>query len=444
MTCDVLNLEWSSSGRDREVATAICHTLRRRGYRVLEESIFNYKYFLLKHRPRLLYLAEPAGARLNYEAMLFADALRIPTVSVDAEGNYVEEMVDQTFWGHVTDRRLRQRLKLLWSARSRDMVLSTAPQLRDRLRVTGAVGFDRYRLRSFASKDDWRRKYGFAQERVVGYASWAFNYVFGTDSVSQDVSSLGPATVDRFRRDCDALREILAALIRRRPNTLFLVKQHPGVVDDTHSELAGLDRHDNVLRIRNEEPIADCINVCDVWMAYDSTTCIEAWLLEKPTLLINPSGGDFPRTRIHMGSPILESADAVNDALAHHETTGEVPGFNAKATGRHRVVTDTLQWADGKNHLRAAHYMEGLLRETPADPACFSLALRFAAYKQNLLYRGARYLPRLPGFRNYTTGRRAFDRAELALAERRAAGAMKSFPGALSQQELAELERVNS
>lgn len=55
MTCDVLNLEWSSSGRDREVATLICEALRRRGHRVVEGSIFNYRYLLLKHRPRVLY-----------------------------------------------------------------------------------------------------------------------------------------------------------------------------------------------------------------------------------------------------------------------------------------------------------------------------------------------------------------------------------------------------
>ena len=54
MSCDVLNLEWSSHGRDRESATLICEALRRRGYSVVEGSIFEYRHLLLKHRPRVL------------------------------------------------------------------------------------------------------------------------------------------------------------------------------------------------------------------------------------------------------------------------------------------------------------------------------------------------------------------------------------------------------
>ena len=443
MACDVLNLEWSSHGRDREVASLVCAALRRRGHRVVEQSIFNYRHLLFEHRPRVLYIAEPAGAQINREAAEFAAGLGVPTVSVDAEGSYVEGSVEQMFWGHVSDRRLPQQAKLLWSERSRALVLASAPELRERLKVTGAVGFDRYRLRSFATKRQWRERFGFDQEHVVGYAGWAFDYVFGTRSVSHE-SIYGPTAAERYRRDRDLVREILTALIASNPETLFLLRPHPGVVNVAESELAALERSPNVLMPPRSEPIADCISVCDLWSAYDSTTCMEAWLLGKPSLLINPSGGDFPRARTYLGSPIFETLEEVDAALRTHRTTGVVPGFAEKEELRQAVVTDTIQWADGKNHLRAAHYIERVLEEAGRRPRGPSRPERRAARGHNLLYRGAARAPRLPGFRNYSQARSRFDRLQLRDATTRAERATAAVADGLSADELAELEEVNA
>ena len=443
MACDVLNLEWSSSGRDREVATAICHTLRRRGYGVVEECIFNYRYHLLKHRPRLLYVADPTGARINHEVSLFADRIGVPSVCVDAEGDYVEGAVDKMFWGHIADRRLRQRLKLQWSARSKERVLAIAPDLGDRLRVTGAVGFDRYRIHDFASKEDWRRKYGFAQKRTVGFAGWTFDYLSVPPERDARERLYGQETVERFQRDRDALRALLGDLIRGRPETMFVLKQHPGVIDPAETEFAGLDDAENVLLIKDEEAIGDCINACDVWMAYSSTTCIEAWLLGRPTLSVNPSGGDFPRSESYLGAPVFETLESVESALAEHEATARIAAFDALEQTRAKLLAGMLQWVDGRNHLRAAHYFERLLDAIPDQRRPFPASERPAAYKDHLLNLGARRFPTLPGLQHRARGR-GFDRSELQRIQQRTAAAMEALPDSLSERELAELERVNS
>lgn len=445
MPCDVLNLEWSSSGRDREVATLICQALRRRGNRVEEGSAFNYRYLLLKHRPRLLYLADPSGARLNHEISLFAEKLGIPTVAFDAEGNYLSTLTDEMFWGHVADRRLRPELKLQWSRRSRDAVLAMAPAVRERLKVSGAVGFDRYRLYQFASKEEWRRKHGFAHERVVGFATWAFDYLFADQATAERYRArYGRETFERFRADRDLLRRLLTELIRSNPETMFLLKEHPGVADSAETEIAGLESLENVLKIKNEESIGDCINVCDVWMAYDSTTCIEAWLLGKPTLFINPSGEDFPRTEVHRGNPVLQTLDDVQTALRAARIDGDVPGFREMDEARRAVLTDTLQWTDGRNHVRAAHYIQEVLDGRHGPPPRFPARERLAARVHDLLFRGAKYLPKLPGFRRYAVARRNFDTKQLERARERAAQATASMEPVLSPEELADLERMNA
>lgn len=443
MSCDVLNLEWSSYGRDREVASLVCAALRHQGRTVVEDSIFNYRHLILKHRPRVLYVAEPAGARLNLDAARFALRLGIPTVSLDAEGNYVDELAEQMFWGHVKDNQLPQQAKLMWSARSREMVLSRAPDLSDRLKVSGAVGFDRYILGSFATKEQWRERYGFDQQHLVGYAGWAFDYVFGTRSVSQDLSLYGPEAIQRFRRDRESLRDILEALIESNPKTLFVLRQHPGVVDVGESELAGLEQRTNVLVPPGREPIADCINVCDLWSAYDSTTCLEAWLLDKPSLLMNPSGPDFPRSRMYLGSSVLRTYEEINDALRAHRLSGDLPGFSRMTAIRQKIISDTIQWADGKNHLRAAYYIEHLIDSSDPRPLRPSRQERYSARHHNLLYRGASRIPRSPGFRSYSDARKRFDHAQLNEATARAVQATATVGPGLSPEDLAQLEEVN-
>ena len=439
----MLNLEWSSSGRDREVASLVCAALRRRGYRVVEESVFNFRHLILEHRPRVLYVAEPAGASVNLAAARFAAGLGVPTISVDAEGSYVDGQVKQMFWGHVTDGHMPQQAKLLWSERARSMVLSEEPEQRERLKVSGAVGFDRYRLGSFATKQEWQARYGFEHEHVVGYAGWAFDYGFGTRSGALDVSRFGPGGVERVRRDRDSMREILDFLVTSNPQTLFVLKPHPGVVDSAESELAGLQARSNVLVPPPREPIADCINVCDIWSAYDSTTCMEGWLLGKQSLLINPSGTEFPRSPIHLGSPAFATAEAVNDALRVHRETGELPGFAEREELRRGVINDTIQWADGKNHLRAAHYIEQLLDHSTGEARAASRSERRTARRQNVLYRGAARAPRLPGFRHYSAARARFDASELQEATRRAERATAAAGAGLSEDDIAELERLN-
>jgi surface carbohydrate biosynthesis protein len=440
MACDVLNLEWSSSGRDREVATAICHTLRRRGFNVVEECIFNYRYHLLKHRPRLLYVADPTGARINHEASLFADRIGTPSVCVDAEGDYLAGSEDKMFWAHIVDRRLRQRLKLQWSSRSRARALTVAPDAAERIKVTGAVGFDRYRNERFTTKEEWQRKYRFSQERMVGVAGWTFDYLSVPAERAARTRLYGRELVERFDRDLGALRVLLAELIRGRPETMFVLKLHPGVIDFSETEFAGLENLENVLVIEQEEAVGDCINACDVWMAYNSTTCIEAWLLGKPAVFVNPSGGDFPRSESSRGTPVLETPAEVDAALSEHEESAHIAAFDALEQTRASVLAEMLGWVDGKNHLRAAHYIELLLHDIPG-PASFPLSERPAAYAHNLLHLGALHFSTAPRLKNRATG--SFERGQLQQVQRRIAAALQPLPDSLSPRELAELEAVN-
>jgi hypothetical protein len=321
-------------------------------------------------------------------------------------------------------------LNLQWSTRARDLALGVAPAIRDRLRVTGGVAFDRYRLYEFATKGDWMTRYGLRFERMVGYASWTFDRLERDDASARSFKeAMGDDALARIARDRDGLRETLSRLSRDNPDTLFLLKEHPGVVAPQHSEIAELDTRENVMVVRDEEPVADCIAACDVWTAFDSTTCLEAWLLDKPTLLINPTGADFERDETHRGSAVFGEAGEVQAALDSWYRGDGVPGFAERAPARREVIEDTIQWDDGKNHLRAVHYIEQLLAGSQDRPRLGPLD-RAAAAAQRLRFR-------------FGSARRRFDQEELAGITRRSAAALDLFDGELTQADRDELARIN-
>jgi hypothetical protein len=445
MGLDVLNLEWSSSGRDREVATLICYALRKRGYSTIEASIFNYKYYLLRHRPRLLYAADPKGASNNYQAVQFAHRLGIPVVTFTAEGNYTPEKIEKMFWGHVTGKRLLERINLQWSDRARRLALQVDPSLASQLKVSGAVGFDRYKIYQFYTKHDWARKYGKAFPYMIGYAGWGFDE-FHRFSESELLKLYSRDQIEWFRQERIKVNTILRQLIERNPTMLFLLKEHPGVVSLEHSELAELQHYPNALYIHREEAIADCINPCDIWMAFESTTCLEAWLLSKPTLLINPSGSSFARSDIYKGCLIASTLEQTQNALDHYYETGVLPGWAEKQARRNQVIRDTIQWADGKNHMRAAYLIEQVLKTMPPGPIRPTVSDHLGASLQNQLFERAGLLSFLPRFRYRAMARARFQQSELDELIQRYTSYLESFhqQHPLTEQDIEELESLNS
>jgi CDP-glycerol glycerophosphotransferase (TagB/SpsB family) len=263
-------------------------------------------------------------------------------------------------------------------------------------------------------------------------------------SAAEFLDVYGPEAVARFRSDRDGVNAALARLADDNPETLFMLKQHPAVLIRELTELRGLEGRPNVMVVREEEAIADCLAASDVWTAYDSTTCLEAWLLDKPTLLINPTGEDFDRPESYRGSPVFTEIADVQRAIDSWYAGDGVPGFDERAPTRREVIEQTIQWDDGRNHLRAVHFIEELLARAPA-PAAPSLRDRAYGLVQGGLYRGAGVVPRLPLFRAFAPARRRFREDELARVTRRAAEALERFDPAheLTEADLRELDEIN-
>jgi hypothetical protein len=424
MRVDVLNLEWSSSGRDREMATLINFLLRKKGYFVREASIFNWRKELLACDPRLLFITNSIGAVINFEVVRFAAQHQIPVVTLVSEGNFKPELASKMLWGWNTDHILYENLTCQWSKRTRDLSLEVNPELKYKIKVVGGVGFDRYKIYKFLNRKELIQHFTKDYKKVIGIASWGFDLLQGVNATAYQ-TSYGAEQISRFVSDGQELNRIYFKLIHENSDILFLLKEHPGVVDHTLSEFAAI--HDlkllpNIIYIKNEFAIGDCISASDLWIAYESTTCLEAWLLDKITFLINPSGPDFIRENVHKGSPIFTSFEQAQHAIEEFYKKKVVPGFKERNRERNKIIQDTIQWADGKNHMRAVYYIEQVLEVTKnKEHKPITFREKLLAHYYNMLFTLAAcpFIRKFPKIRTFVKGNRLFDIQELSKLENR-------------------------
>ena len=75
---------------------------------------------------------------------------------------------------------------------------------------------------------------------------------------------------------------------------MFLLKSHPGDgFGKTSLEFEGLQEFPNVNFVKNSISIHDVIASSDLWMSFNSSTNLEAWLMNKPSLRFKPTTSIF-------------------------------------------------------------------------------------------------------------------------------------------------------
>ena len=194
--CDVLNLEWRSNKcRDREVATLVANYIRLKGYKVVEGSIFNGYRLIDKLKPKILYLSNSVGARLNVDVIRYAKSKGITCVTGVVEGNFNEIGTEQFIWGVNNEQILYEDACFLWNSRSLSMTLQKLLTLGNYMGVDGAAGFNGYKIVKDETPE-WLKKIASNYEQVVVVGAWNFDFTieaakdykeFNGLSISNDV-----------------------------------------------------------------------------------------------------------------------------------------------------------------------------------------------------------------------------------------------------------------
>ncbi len=370
MKCDILNLEWGSSGRDIHIVEPVLSYIEIKfGLNVVRESIWHGELKLLKYRPKVLLISNSTGATNNFRIVKLAHLIGIKTVALISEGDIVEkaDYINKMFWGWNTDKKSYEDLTIFWTERTVQLAKKNIPESAGfNLKYSGATGFDRYKLFSFSSKEEFKEKLNKdIYKKVIGLAGWGFD-LYSEETLQKSLAPLPDECyyfIDFYNKSRKELNNVYKQLVENNPDILFVAKFHPGTVDRNCTEFEGLSNFPNVVELFREE-ISDIINACDIWIAFESTTCLEAWLLGKQTFLINPCGENFPRSLIYKGSPVYFNYERSQKAINDFYEIGNIPAFLEKEDERERLIKYTIEHGDGKNHQRAADFVFELFKDS--------------------------------------------------------------------------------
>lgn len=372
---DVLSLEWTTTPmRDRVSATLVCNYLRLQGLSVREASVWDGLQVIHESKPKLMFITNTVGALENLEVMRYAKCRNALGVSLVSEGNFQGDAAYQSemIWGWNKEKCLYEEINLQWSEVTRQTTLRLHPELVGRVKVSGGVGFDNYLIeREVGVKEKILSKYGKSKySKVIGVGCWDFGCLYPEDPRFKVFGKLfAEPQIERFKRDSFEFDDLLVELANANKDALFLLKQHPGVqLGHMASGITKAAQLKNVLVLKNEEPILNCIRVSDIWIVYESTTAMEAWLLGKPTCLLNPSGRDFPRDKLNEGSPAFDSADQLQQVIDVLYSGREIAEFAELTERRKQLIKGVIQWDDGLNHVRAGNEIIELLLGQPSRP----------------------------------------------------------------------------
>jgi len=367
---DILDLEYSSKGRDVDISEPILSYLENKyNLKIVRRCCYkNWQYYLLKYKPKIVFIANGIGSLHHFNIVKTAYYLGLKVVTHLSEGDLSSgekfSSFSAFFWGFNKDEVLYEDLHLEWSQKNVDLAVQYSGQA-SKIKLSGAVGFDKYILLKnyFLQKEVFLNKYNKSSFRkIVGIAGWGFD-VF----IQESLGIYRPYEVIDFfseenKRNVvlskDLVNELLRETIIKNPDVLFILKQHPILGEECYSEFKGLYEYTNTLLLKTEEAIYDVINVCDIWGAYESTTNMEAWLIgNKPTFLIQPIENDFNRSGIAAGSSVVRTGEDLNAFIEEYYEKGKVSSFEQLESKREKIITNMIQWSDGKNHQRAAEYV---------------------------------------------------------------------------------------
>lgn len=363
MACDIMHLSFGSSGRDVDIVEPVLSYLEIK-YRlnIVRGCVRDFVYMLEKYQPKALICAIK-GSDYNVKIVKYAKKLGIKVVEYEGEGDYIESWTEQFYWGWNKKHEILADLEMMWNYRSFSYVLKYIGNSRNpNIKIPGAAGFDRYKFMNFMDKEDFLRKYSCGEYKIiVGIPSW---WGFSPECItyfSEEAS---------FHEEAKKMmNDVLRNIIKNNEDILFVLKVHPAVKDISMVEFYGLEKYRNTIIIYDEENIADIINVSDLWIGYESTTFMEAWLLGKEAFYINPKGGEFDRSTIFTGSPIAKSTNEVQCYIDEFYANGFIKDFEALKEKRSKICADIMGSDDGLNHVRAGEYVIELLKNSNNYPS---------------------------------------------------------------------------
>jgi hypothetical protein len=364
-------------GRDIEILMPVVYYIERYlDADVKFEFLYNLHLIYIE-KPHAVLVANSIGSRLHFLIVRYAAQNNIPVFTLFSEGNF---RTDGTVYYYLynPDRIFYEENICLWSKRTFDFMCNDLPQYKDKIVLTGATGFDRFKIYKFADRDTFFKRYNAKQyDKVISYFGWLFGKLF-TDRGLEELDSFFTgqdveAGKKWLQKQMNLVEDVLRKAIENNPDTLFILKRHPTekqphITLPDRNEMSQLAVYPNVIYVVKEN-VHDIISVSDLVLGFETTTALETWCIkDNPTILINPDV-DFKRDKLYLGSLIVGNYTELQAVIDEYYSTGTIAAFNTveKQTARKKLTSETIGFADGMNHIRTSFYFGKMIEKVSVD-----------------------------------------------------------------------------
>ena len=366
---DVLILDWTTLiTRDRMVSSQVYSYLDSVGIKVKEGPLQDGLYLINKYKPKVLLFVNTVGSVTSVELAKYAKLKGVIVISLYGEGNFSYDRIEQFIWGHnKVDKYIIDDFRLVWNKQALEYICEYSPELADTTYISGSVGADNYVMGNVNS-ENLKLKHSEINdfEMIVGVGCWNFCILEQRDHRYKTFLELvGEIEVQRLRDDCELFNKELFEIIKQCPDVLFLIKEHPHKSNFGNSSgVVGLEVFPNVVFVDKNESIISCIEASDIWLTYESTTAMEAWLLGKKTALLNPTGVKFNsdwRAEIYKGQPNYLNSHEWVEAINYYKENSSLPNYEDLNKERDKILLNSFGNIDGLNHVRTSKFIIDVL-----------------------------------------------------------------------------------
>jgi hypothetical protein len=351
----VLFIEWSSKGRDFEIDLPLMYFFEIiLKWEVEYLSIFHLPK-ILTTQPDMIIMSNTMGANKNLEISRLIEKSKIPLFSHVSEGMFREQHIEGFVFGwNKKEKRFSETISTLWSKKSYDMAIKYFPQLKGFYKISGSVGFDKYCIYS-------KNKLPYLNyKKIIGYAAFDFhNFI---NNYEQKLATHGKIVVDKVVKWIKVSSKLLFELVKNNPDILFLLKPHPGDGSKTPMEFKDIVDFDNVVIVEKHISIVDVISNSDIWLNINSSTNLEAWLLDKPSISFNTDESMFSSDILY-GSVLENDYQKIQEYINEYYLTGKIHAFEKKVALREQLIFDYIGFKDGLNHVRFMSFLKPFIEK---------------------------------------------------------------------------------
>lgn len=413
----VLFIGWTTKGRDIDIDAPLMYFFEEiLGWSVLHKTMLNLPE-ILKTNPDMVIMTNTTGGARQDEIARLVENSGFPFFSHVSEGMYREADIQEFVWGAGKGRKkLSETLSMIWSQRSYDLATLYYPAIKETLRVSGAIGFDKYKF-----LDKAKPKINNKFKKVIGYAAFDFLNIQSNKNVRK---VLGEDKHKRLMSEAPIANNILKNLITKNNDILFILKNHPGDGENSNAlEFEGLLDYENVQLMDKNISIVDIINASDLWLNLNSSTNLEAWLMGKPSITFLTDKTNISSDVVY-GSVMENDVSKIQHYIDELYETGSIQAFNSKQELRDQLISDYIGYSDGLNHVRYMSCIKDFVEliesgNTIKGKWKISLRWKVKAKIQHFLYAFSKGMYGVPFFKNWAHYYDVYNHVEFASAKNR-------------------------